>query len=119
MAQRLITIAINFEDGKDSSVASNLAQAFSSETNDIKEAVGAIVALIDAVDGVSVSHWSCPITEQWISQEDQISRLYQAIDDHQCACCHQIAAAPSNVEGFEPGSCPPAHNCAVCADIII
>lgn len=119
MTQRLITIAIDFEDSLEGSVASGIGAIVGAEVSTINQAVESVVSAINLVDGVSVAHWSCPTTQNWIAQSDEISRLHQAIDGHQCPCCHRIAVAGPGVVDFEPGTCPPLHNCPACADTIV
>ena len=119
MEQTLITIAINYEPGDESAVADAIATIHGGSAATIKDAVDSIAAALEAIPGAHVPHWSSPKTDNWVSQQETISSLYQQIDNHVCQCCHQIAVAPAGVADFEPGACPPLHNCAVCADQII
>lgn len=119
MKQTLITIAINYEPEDESAVANAIAAIHGGSAGTIKEAVDAVAASLEAIPGAHVPHWSSPDTENWVSQQEVISTLYQQIDNHVCQCCHQITVAPAGVITFEPGTCPPLHNCAVCADQII
>jgi|APGre2960657373_1045057.scaffolds.fasta_scaffold16088_2 hypothetical protein len=119
MEQTLITIAINYEPEDESAVADAIAAIHGGSAETIKDAVDSIAAALEAIPGAHVPHWSSPKTDNWVTQNETISSLYQQIDNHVCQCCHQIAVAPAGVAGFEPGVCPPLHNCAACADQII
>lgn len=119
MAQRLITIAINFEDENEAQVASNLLAGFASEASTIEEAVNLIVESWQAMPGMEIPHWSCPTTQNWQTQQEEISALCQSISSHVCACCHSVAEAPAGATDFVKGECPPVHNCTVCAATII
>jgi hypothetical protein len=119
MEQRLITIAIDYEPEDEHRVAAAIAAIQGASASTIKDAVDAIAARLEAIPGLHVPHWSSPETINWITQSETIASLYQQIENHACQCCHQIAVAPSGVTGFEPGVCPPLHNCAACADQII
>jgi hypothetical protein len=119
MEQTLITIAINYEPEDESAVADAIAAIHGGSAETIKDAVDSIAAALEAIPGAHVPHWSSPKTDNWVTQNETISSLYQQIDNHVCQCCHQIAVAPAGVVGFEPGVCPPLHNCAACADQII
>jgi hypothetical protein len=119
MEQRLITIAIDYDPEDEHQVAAAIAAIHGASASTIKDAVDSIAARLGAIPGAHVPHWSSPKTEDWVAQSETIGRLHQAIDDHVCQCCHQIAVAPAGTTGFEPGICPPLHNCAACADQII
>jgi hypothetical protein len=119
MEQQLITIAINYEQEDESAVAGAIAAVYGGSANTIKEAVDVIAAALEEIPGAHVPHWSSPKTENWVTQNETIASLYQQIDSHVCQCCHQVAVAPAGVADFEPGVCPPLHNCAACADQII
>ena len=119
MEQRLITIAINYESEDEHQVAAAIAAIQGASASTIKGAVDAIAARLEVIPGVHVPHWSSPKTENWITKDETIASLYQQIDSHVCQCCHQITVAPAGVTTFEPGACPPLHNCTLCADQII
>jgi len=119
MEQTLITIAINYEPEDESAVADAIAAIHGGSAETIKDAVDSIAAALEAIPGAHVPHWSSPKTDNWVTQNETISSLYQQIDNHVCQCCHEIAVAPAGAAGFEPGVCPPLHNCAACADQII
>lgn len=119
MTQKLITIAIDYEEDDEQSVASAIAQIHGGSAETIADAVGVIAGALTAIPAVHVPYWSSPRTETWVTQSETIARLSEQIDSHVCQCCHEIAAAPVGVADFEPGVCPPPHNCAVCADQII
>ena len=119
MEQRLITIAINYESEDEHQVAAAIAAIQGASASTIEDAVDAIAARLEAIPGVHVPHWSSPKTENWITKDETIASLYQQIDSHVCQCCHQITVAPVGVTTFEPGACPPLHNCTLCADQII
>ncbi len=119
MEQRLITIAIDYEPEDEHQVAAAIAAIHGGSASTIKDAVDSIAARLEAIPGAHVPHWSNPKTEDWMTQNETISSLYQQMEDHVCQCCHEIAVAPAGVADFEPGVCPPLHNCAACADQII
>jgi len=119
MTQKLITIAIDYEEADEQSVASAIAARFGGTATTVEGAVDVIAASIESIQDVHVPHWSCPTQENWVSQSEEITRLYSALESHTCACCHQATVAPEGTTGFEPGVCPPLHNCAVCADKIV
>lgn len=119
MAQKLITIAIDYNPENESDIAEKIASQYGGSAATIKEAVDVIAASWSNIDGAHVPHWSSQKTEEWLTQQETIANLYAQIDEHSCQCCHQITVAPAGVITFEPGTCPPLHNCAVCADQII
>ena len=119
MEQRLITIAIDYKPEDEPQVANAIAAIHGASAGTIKDAVDSIAAALEAIPGIHVPHWSSPETINWVTQNETIAGLYQQIDSHACQCCHQIAVAPAGVVGFDPGVCPPLHNCAACADQII
>ena len=119
MEQRLITIAIDYEPEDEPQVADAIAAIHGASAETIKDAVDSIAAALETIPGIHVPHWSNPKTDNWVTQQETISSLYQQMEDHVCQCCHQIAVAPAGVVGFDPGVCPPLHNCAACADQII
>ena len=119
MKQVLITIAIDYELENEQEVASAIAEIHGGSAETIAGAVEAIAGAITSIPNVHVPYWSSPKTETWVAQSETIARLSEQIDSHVCQCCHQIAVAPAGVAGFEPGVCPPLHNCAACADQII
>lgn len=119
MEQVLITIAIDYNPEDESAVSEAIATLVGGSAGTIKSAVDTLAAALTAVPGVHVPHWSSPKTTDWVNSQETIANLWQQIDGHVCQCCHQITVAPVGVTGFEPGTCPPLHNCAVCADQII
>lgn len=119
MKQRLITIAINFEENDESSVAASIAHKLGGTAATIKDAVDIVAANFESIDGAHVPHWSCPEQTDWMTQQEEIARLWQVIDSHQYDCCHQIVEPPAGATTFEGGECPPAHNCRVCAATIV
>jgi hypothetical protein len=119
MEQRLITIAINYEPEDEHRVAAAIAAIQGASASTIDGAVDAIAARLEVIPGAHVPHWSSPKTADWATQQEVIASLYQQMEDHVCQCCHEIAVAPVGVTDFEPGVCPPLHNCAACADQIV
>jgi hypothetical protein len=119
MEQRLITIAIDYELEDEHRVAAAIAAIQGASASTIEGAVDAIAARLEVIPGAHVPHWSSPKTADWVTQSETIGRLHEAMESHVCQCCHEIAVAPAGVTGFEPGVCPPLHNCAACADQII
>lgn len=119
MTQKLITIAIDYEEADEQSVASAIAARFGGTATTIDGALDVITASLELIEGAHVPHWSCSTQHNWLAQSEEIARLYAALESHVCVCCHQTAVAPAGVTGFEPGICPPLHNCAVCAATII
>jgi hypothetical protein len=119
MTQRLITIAIDFDESNESSVAQEIAAKFNGTAATVSEAVDVIVKELKLVDGAHIPHWSCPEQGDWMTQQEEISRLWAVVEQHQYDCCHQTTEPPVGAIEFVRGECPPAHNCAVCAATII
>jgi hypothetical protein len=119
MAQKLINMAIDYEEADEQSVASAIAAHFGGSAATIQEAVDLIVASLELIEGAHIPYWSCQTHQNWMTQREENTRLYAALESHVCVCCHQATEAPVGVTGFEGGECPPLHNCGVCAATII
>jgi hypothetical protein len=119
MTQRLINIAINFEEEDEESVAAAIAAKFGGTASTVKDAVDVIAANLELIDGAHVPHWSCPEQGDWMTQQEELGRLWAIIDQHQYDCCHQTSEPPVGATDFVRGECPPAHNCKVCAATIV
>jgi hypothetical protein len=118
MTQRLITIAINYEEADEQSVALALASLHGGSATAIEDAVTIIAQKWQSIETATVPHWSCSTQQNWMTQQEEITRLYRAMEDHVCSCCHQSTEPPPGATTFVRGTCPPGHNCAVCADTI-
>ena len=119
MTQKLITIAIDYEETDEQSIGSAIAARFGGTATTIDGALDVITASLESIEGAHIPHWSCSTQHNWLTQSEEIARLYAALESHVCVCCHQATEPPVGVTGFEPGVCPPLHNCAVCAATII
>jgi len=119
MKQVLIMIAIDYKEEDEFSIAHEIAAIHGGDAMTIKDAANVVAGRFNVIENAHVPHWSCSTQQNWVTQQEEISRLYAAMDSHICGCCHQTTAVPVGATDFEPGTCPPLHNCPLCADQII